>query len=109
MALADLSIELGRDDDSTLTLSTKQIADKFVQFYWRQSAPYLPDESSNRVLLQNVGKQATIIKLIQAAHNKFEGLLSNARHNQRDWNQIVAKVSDIDSNHFITSAASPPA
>jgi len=31
MALADLSIELGQDDDSTLTLSTPQIAEKFIQ------------------------------------------------------------------------------
>jgi len=95
MALADLSVELGIDDDSTLTLSTRQIAEKFVQYYWRQSAPFLPDKVEHLVLQQNTGKQAGVIKLVQTAHNKFEGSLSEARHNQREWNQIVAKVSEI--------------
>lgn len=95
MALADLSIELGQDDEATLTITTKQIAEKFVQYYWRQSAPYLPDDAGGRVLQQNTGKQAGIVKLIHTAHNKFEGSLSEVRHNQREWNQIVAKVSEI--------------
>ena len=95
MALADLSVELGQDDDSTLTLTTQQIAEKFAQYYWRQSAPYLPKESSNRILQQNTGRQAGIISIVHTVHNQFEGSLSEARHDQRQWNQMVRKVAEI--------------
>ena len=95
MALADLSVELGRDDDSALTLNTRQIAEKFVQYYWRQSAPYLPADGSGRVLQQNTGKQAGIIKLVQVAHDKYEGSLTEARHDHKEWHEIVKKVAEI--------------
>ena len=111
LALADLSVELGRDDDSTLTLTTQQIAEKFVQYYWRQSTPYLPEESSNRVLKQNTGKQAGIIKLVQTAHNRFEGSLVEARHDNRQWNQMVRKVAEIVrvwSTNCTNTSCKPP-
>lgn len=95
MALADLSIELGRDDDSGLTLSTSQIAEKFIQYYWRQSAPYIPGNTSGLVLQQNPGKQAAIINLIQICHTRFQGSLSEARHDQLEWKQLVSKVASI--------------
>ena len=92
LSLADLSIELGKDDDSQLTLTTSQIAEKFIQYYWRQSTPYL---SEDLVLMQNTGKQAGIINLVQSAHERFEGSLTDARHNDREWKRIVSKVSEI--------------
>ena len=36
MALADLCIEIGRDDDSGFVIDSALIAEKFVQYYWRQ-------------------------------------------------------------------------
>jgi hypothetical protein len=40
LALADLSIEEGNDSRSPLTLTTDAIAEKFIQYYWRQVVPY---------------------------------------------------------------------
>jgi 5-methylcytosine-specific restriction endonuclease McrA len=91
MALADIAVERGADDDSELAITTSQLAEKFIQYYWRQSTPYL----SSRVLQQNTAKQAGVIKLVHTAHNKYEGSLTEARHDQRQWNQMVRKVAEI--------------
>ena len=91
MALADIAVERGADDDSELPITTSLIAEKFIQYYWRQSTPYL----SSRVLQQNTGRQAGIINLVHTVHNKFEGSLTEARHDQRQWNQMVRKVAEI--------------
>ena len=91
MALADIAVERGADDDSELAITTSQIAEKFIQYYWRQSTPYL----SSRVLQQNTGRQAGIISLVHTVHNQFEGSLTEARHDQRQWNQMVRKVTEI--------------
>ena len=40
LALADLSIEHGDDSGAWLTITTDLIAEKFVQYYWRQAVPY---------------------------------------------------------------------
>src|SRR5271166_4876372 len=62
MSLADLSVELGGENDQALEIETNQIAEKFVEYYWRQSAPYFGSERA--VLRQNTGKQAGIVNLL---------------------------------------------
>ena len=42
LALADLAVESGDDSGERLTISTKAIAEKFVDYYWRQAVPYIP-------------------------------------------------------------------
>ena len=41
LSLADLSIEQGDDSGLPLTVSTDEIGNKFIQYYWRQAVPYL--------------------------------------------------------------------
>lgn len=91
MALADIAVERGSDDDSELSITISQLAEKFIQYYWRQSTPFL----SSRVLQQNTGRQAGIISLVHTAHDKYEGSLTEARHDQRQWNRLVRKVAEI--------------
>ena len=38
--MADLSIEKGDDSGAALSLSIREIARKFVQYYWWQAVPY---------------------------------------------------------------------
>jgi hypothetical protein len=52
LSLADISVEKGDDSGAPLTISTREIAEKFVAYYWRQSAPYLGG-SGARILRQN--------------------------------------------------------
>jgi len=67
MALADLAVERGHDDCRALELSMKEIAEKFIGFYWPQSVPYSAHQSAGEVgvLSQNRGATAKVISDIQ--------------------------------------------
>ena len=71
LSLADLSIEKGDDSDAALPLTTDEIGEKFIQYYWRQAAPYAAG-STARVLQQNTGKQAAIVNLVRDARQRFK-------------------------------------
>jgi hypothetical protein len=40
IVLSDLAVELGTDDGAALTLTTRQLAERFVHLYWRHASPY---------------------------------------------------------------------
>ena len=68
IALADLAVEQGADTGDELILTTRQIAERFIQLYWRQATPYgagrigaLPG-----ILVQNSGAQAAVVAAIAA-------------------------------------------
>ena len=65
ISLADLAIELGKEDDSPLELSNRQVAERFIELYWQQATPYKTSESNESgILFQNNGTQAAIVKAI---------------------------------------------
>ena len=39
-ALADIAVEKGHDTGGPFWISLEDIAEKFIQYYWPQSAPY---------------------------------------------------------------------
>ncbi|NNE33981.1 MAG: HNH endonuclease, partial [Rhodothermales bacterium] len=39
-SIADLAIERSADDDGSMRLAVLDLAEKFIHYYWRQSAPY---------------------------------------------------------------------
>ena len=68
VALADLAVELGADDGEELMVSIRQIAERFIQMYWRHALPYgtgRPNTSSG-VLAQSHGVQAAVVSAIAA-------------------------------------------
>jgi 5-methylcytosine-specific restriction endonuclease McrA len=64
-ALADLSVERGTDADNELAIPTRDIAEKFILYYWRQSRPLTRKGQQPFVLRQNTGKEAGIIRLLR--------------------------------------------
>lgn len=66
MTLADLAVELGADDDAALPLSNRQIAERFIQLYWRHAVPYGTGSlgAEPGVLIQNAGTQAAVLTAI---------------------------------------------
>jgi hypothetical protein len=75
-ALADLAVLKGDDTGAPLDLSTKDIAAKFVELYWRQSRPFqISEQTSGLILQQNTGKQAAIISQIAASQQDCGGSL----------------------------------
>lgn len=87
IALADLSVELGKDDDSTLQLSFRAIGLKFIQLYWQQAAPYKGDEA----LLQNQGPQAAVIKVLAEYRRKYPSLHTD--QGSTDFKKLLTAIS----------------
>ncbi|MGF6816492.1 5-methylcytosine-specific restriction endonuclease McrA [Paraburkholderia atlantica] len=66
ISLAELAVEHRADDGAELTLTTRQIAERFISLYWKHATPYgtgQPD-SQPGVLVQNLGVQAAILSAI---------------------------------------------
>src|SRR5579862_9782742 len=93
LSLADLCVEHGQDDDEPLVVQTRLIGEKFADYYWRQSAPYLPTGGADAGLLkQNTGEPPRIIKLLNEVRGVYEGSLVNLRRDERVWRQTVTQI-----------------
>ena len=98
LALADIAVEEGTDDSATLSISTREIAEKFIIYYWRQASPYAPTGQQTArvaVLRQNNGKQAGIVNLVEQVRGHYEDSLTDAIRDTRRWNELVAAVNQI--------------
>ena len=71
VAIADLCVQLGRDDGSELDLPVRLIAEQFIELYWRQCAPYGQGvgDGSYGTLVQNTGQQAFMVSIVQQLHS----------------------------------------
>lgn len=87
-AFADLSVELPAAPDGSLTLSMGQLADKFIEYYWRQSRPY----RNQAVLLQNNSGQARVIRDIGSLLHRFPTVAA-LRLDQSAWGRLRRAVA----------------
>ena len=88
MALADLSIELGDDSGDSLEIPSRVIAEKFIEYYWRQAAPY---EGSS--LSQNTGRSAAVLNKIESVRSRVNGSLYAAKRNREEWRKLITAVN----------------
>ena len=97
LALADIAIETGDDGGEPLTVSTKLIAEKFIQYYWRQVVPYVPkaDPTAGQVLRQNTGRQAAIIRQVLEARQQYGDSLLMAQRDRSAWKALVRDVDQV--------------
>jgi hypothetical protein len=95
MSLADYAIKYGNDSGAPLQLTTLDIAESFIEFYWRQAVPFVSGNSqdSSKVLKQASGKQPVILSRIISVHAQFNGSLSAARRNQSVWRPLQNSVA----------------
>jgi 5-methylcytosine-specific restriction endonuclease McrA len=94
ISLADLAIELGKDDSSELELTNRQIAERFIELYWQQSSPYKTSKAiDSSVLFQNHGTQAAIIKAIQAFRDENSLNSPNAAKHSKEYKKLVTAVA----------------
>jgi HNH endonuclease len=95
MSLADYAVEFGDDSGDGLQLTTREIAESFIEYYWRQAIPFVHGNNDNPVgvLKQGTGEQPVIISQIVGLHAKFNGSLAAARKNERVWRSLLSRVS----------------
>lgn len=94
LSLADLAIEKGDDSGSPLTLTTEAIAEKFIQYYWRQTLPY-PAADKVGVLQQNTGKQAAIVNILRATRGEQGNSLAPVMKQTALWNKLRSEISRV--------------
>jgi 5-methylcytosine-specific restriction endonuclease McrA len=94
ISLADLAIELGKDDDSPLELSNRQIAERFIELYWQQTTPYKTSEANQSgILFQNNGSQAAIIKAIHDFRQQNNCNTSESAKRSKEYKKLVTAVA----------------
>lgn len=89
-ALSDLSVELGNDSGDPLPVEVDRIAEKFIEYYWRQVRPYRGD-----VLHQNTGQQAGILRHLIDAQDNFGPKLSGFRKHGAQYEGLRWQVARV--------------
>ena len=90
-ALADLSVENESAPDGTLIVTLEQLAEKFIEYYWRQARPF----RNGLVLIQNAGRQASVLNRVAEAHSTYQASLATARRDSAGWKRLSNTVAGI--------------
>ena len=98
IAIADICVEMGNDTGDAMQVALTEIAEKFIQYYWRQAVPY-PSSKKHEILYQSNGNQAAIINWLTKLHPKYQHSLARAKHNEGEWrnttNAVALKVKEM--------------
>lgn len=95
-ALADLSVEKGDDSGEPLKLTTSDIADKFIHYYWRQTMPLpVPNIDEALILRQNTGQQAAVVNRIVTIREAVNGSMARAKADPHLWMPLVSEVAEV--------------
>src|SRR5215469_5859347 len=89
MALADLSVELGDDSGASLPVDTEKIAEKFVEYYWRQTVPYV----GKGTLSQNKGAMPVVIAELLDLRTQYGDHLQFAQRDPARWRAAIKRVA----------------
>lgn len=95
IALADLAVEQGADTGDGLQLTTRQIAERFIQLYWRQAAPYGTGRlgAEPDVLVQNLGAQAAVVSAIASFRSKVKASSPQVAALHADYPKLLSAVA----------------
>lgn len=93
-ALADLAVESGVTDDQPLVVPVRSIAEKFIEYYWQQSATFASGHGA-QVLKQNSGRQAAVVSELMRLRSPRLNSLIQLRTNKRQWNAAVGYVARV--------------
>jgi hypothetical protein len=94
LSIADICIEKGDDSGGRLRITTLELAEKFISYYWRQSVPYHQVGRNGAILKQNTGRQAAIINSIVKARDACDGSLPCLKSNAVAWRKLTREVAE---------------
>lgn len=89
ISMADLAIEVSDD-----RLTHKALAAKFIELYWQQAAPYGTGRGEPAVLVQNIGKQATVVADIVSFRKAQPSATVQSAPNLPGYGKLIKKVAD---------------
>lgn len=94
LSIADICVERGDDSGGRLRITTGELAEKFISYYWRQAVPYHPAGRPGEVLKQNTGKQAAIIGSVLKAREAYGGSLVRLKADGAAWGRLKRSVAE---------------
>ena len=92
ISLSRLAIEKGQDSGESLALEYIDIAEKFIELYWKQAVPYTFNDQGQLILNQNNGKQAAIVNRIIELR-KIYSSLGLLRRDSLVWLKLLKDVA----------------
>ena len=92
ISLSRLAIEKGEDSGVSLSLEYTDIAEKFIELYWKQAVPYTFNVEGQLILNQNNGKQAAIVNRIIDLRQSYTSL-GLLRRDSGVWLKLVKDVA----------------
>lgn len=92
ISLSCLAIEKGEDNGEQLALEYSDIAEKFIEIYWKQAVPYTFSNEGQLILNQNNGKQAAIVNRIIELRQSYSSL-GILRRDSLVWLKLIKDVA----------------
>jgi len=75
-----------------LVVPISLIAEKYIAYYWRHAAPYVPQSSGPSVILrQNTDRQAAIVTAIAEAR-RLNATLAGLERDRPEFRRLIARV-----------------
>ncbi len=99
ISFAELAVEHGVDDGAELTLSTRQISERFVYLYWQHATPYGTGRVGSQpgVLVQNLGVQAAILNAIAEFRASISASSALQASGLPSYGSLLSKVASVVS------------
>ncbi|MCA1565744.1 MAG: HNH endonuclease [Acidobacteria bacterium] len=96
LSIADVCVEKGDDAGGRFRISTAELAEKFITYYWRQAVPYYSTgrNQAGAVLKQNTGRQAAVISAISKAREDHGNSLAQLKMNPPAWEALKRRVTE---------------
>jgi hypothetical protein len=98
-SLADLAVGIGADNGAELTLTNRQIAERFVRLYWQHATPYGTGRAETQpgVVIQNLGAQAAVLTAIVEFRKSMPGSTFQQARAAQGFTALVGKVATVVS------------
>lgn len=90
LAIADICVEEGEDDDAPFVIQTSKIAEKFINYYWPHARPY-----EGVVLRQNTGKAPAILSALIEVSEAGVIALHELKRDIPAWRHLIGKVDRV--------------
>ena len=95
LSLVDIAVESPRKATSTLDVSVRYIAEKFIQIYWRQAVDFPSVSGDIGELYQNSASQAAVINKINQAYLSCNGQLTFLKKDVKRYQNLMSDVAKI--------------
>lgn len=93
VSIADLAVQFGSDAGGELDLPVRSIAEKFIELYWRQCAPYgnVVADGAYGVPIQSTGQQAFVISIVAKLRQRHGSLVLGRQ--SPAWKKAVSETA----------------